>query len=114
MKLLYKRMVGDTGYVIHIDSKVDEAVAAIAERVFSEEIVYSSLYKTKSHRPKLRLRCLPWGYDSATSVGMIMGEELIITVSPVLTQDFKPFYSNIIKLFKRESWPLDADDEYMF
>jgi hypothetical protein len=102
MKLLFMRFVDDVGYLFPIDSSVDDAVAAVAESVFSNEIVYSSLFKDIGRCPKLRLRCLPWENR--------MGEEeFTITITPMLTKDFNLFNSKVIRLFKRESWPLDAD-----
>jgi hypothetical protein len=115
MKLIIKRFVGEVGYLMPLNGRVDHVVAAVAESVFSEDVVYSSLDKTVGRRPRLRLRCIPIviGQFSLYILADRMEglDEFTITITPVQSKDFKSFYRSIISVFEREMWPLEADDE---
>jgi hypothetical protein len=115
MKLIIERFVGEIGYLIPLNGRVDHIIAAVAESVFSENLVYPSLDKTIGRRPRLRLRCLPTAFGRFSCfilADRMEGlDEFTVIITPVQTKDYKPFYQSIISVFKREMWPLEADDE---
>lgn len=116
MKISIERFIGETGYLIPINGRIDRVVEKIAESVFEEDVVYSSLENRPWLRPKLKLRrtssaFVQFLYSNLENENEAI-HELIVTIAPVKMDDFKPFCSSVFRVFKRNAWPLDADWMY--